>query len=169
MKKFIKRNFVFNRLIKIYWFSKYNTDPTNVCDAGTKRSISIWLWELILIHAHKCCLFFISLYNVQHLSVFISFTSCFPIMFITTEAKFSLLTLSCWKAFFFFWWADNLGDLPFTFGFRGNIYKHRLWCNSKTRKNSSLSVNINKNSLYQKVYLIILTTHFHISINIFYW
>lgn len=118
---------------------------------------------------YKCCLFFISLYNVQHLSVFISFTSCFPIMFITTEAKFSLLSLSCCKALFFFiWWADNLGDLPFTFGFRGNIYKHRLWCNSKTRKNSSLSVNINKNSLYQKVYLIILTTHFHISINIFY-
>lgn len=139
MKKFIKRNFVFNRLIKIYWFSKYNTEPTNVCDAGTKRSISIWLWELILIYAHKCCLFFISLYNVQHLSVFISFTSCFPIMFITTEAKFSLLSLSCCKALFFFiWWADNLGDLPFTFVFRGNIYKPRLWCNSKTRKKFKL-------------------------------
>lgn len=64
-----------------------------------------------------CSLFPICSHNVQHLSVYNSFT----VLFIIAEAKLSRKLL-CYTAFDKIW-ADNLGDLPLLFGLEGTSTK----------------------------------------------
>lgn len=117
----------------------------------------------------------ISSHNVKHLSVYISFTSCFPFLFIIAEAKLSLKLLSSYTTFFYSFlawsfgkiWADNLGDLPLLLGLEGrstNTISGVVLISGNIQAHSQISTKIHST----KRYILLYWQHIFISVLILY-